>query len=135
LIFISERGDKKMASSEEKMMRRDLGRLRVFAFVAVSLAALTLGVINEESDILLHALDEYAIFTLSIVVILLLVVWRKKRTLADLKMQLNVFEVLFLVMLVFKIFAFTQEMSDPTDFGDEVPLLIVLIITVIQRFV
>jgi len=41
------------------------------------------------------------------VVILLLVVWRKKRTLADLKMQLNVYEVLFLMMLVFKIFAFT----------------------------
>jgi len=124
-----------MAMSQETMMRRDLGRLRVFAFVAVSLAVLTLGVINEESDILLHALDEYAIFTLSIVAILLLVAWRKKRTLADLVMQLNVFEVLFVIMLAFKIFAFTQEMSDPTDFGDEVPLFIVLIAAVIQRFV
>ncbi len=124
-----------MVSSEEKMMRRDLGRLRVSVFVAVSLAALTVGIIGEESDIILHALDEYAIFALSIVVILLLVVWRKKRTLADLKMQLNVFEVLFVIMLIFKIFAFTQEMSDPADFGDEVPLLIVLILTVIQRFV
>jgi hypothetical protein len=124
-----------MVSSEEKMMRRDLGRLRVFAFLAVALAALAVGIIGEESDILLHALDEYAIFALSIVVILLLVVWRKKRTLADLKMQLNVFEVLFVIMLVFKIFAFTQEMSDPTDFGDEIPLLIVLVLAVIQKFV
>jgi hypothetical protein len=124
-----------MANAEEKSMRRDLGRLRVFAFVAVSLAALTIGIINEESDILLHALDEYAIFALSIVVILLVIVWRNKRTLADLKMQLNVYEVLFLIMLFFKIFGFTQEMSDPTDFGDEIPLLIILILTVIQRFV
>ena len=124
-----------MAIPQENMMRQGLGRLRVFAFVAVSLAALTLGVINEESDIFFHALDEYAIFTLSIAVLLLLVVWRKKRTLADLMMQLNVFEVLFLIMLAFKIFAFTQEMSDPTDFGDEVPLFIVLIFALIQRFV
>jgi hypothetical protein len=43
--------------------------------------------------------------------------------------------VLFVIMLVFKIFAFTQEMSDPTDFGDEIPLLIVLVLAVIQKFV
>ena len=123
-----------MASTEEKTMRRDLGRLRVFAFTAIFLAVALVGVINEELDIFLHALDEYAIIGLSIVVILLVVVWRKKRTLSDLKMQLNVYEVLFLVMLIFKIFAFIQEIADPTDFGNEPPLLILLILTLIQRF-
>ncbi len=72
---------------------------------------------------------------LSIVVLLLVVVWRKKRTLGDLQMQLNVFEVLFIIMLVFKMFAFTQEIGDPNDFGDEIPVFILLVLTVIQRFV
>jgi len=68
--------------------------------------------VNEESDIFLHALDKYAIVVnswLSIVVILLLVAWRNKRSLGNLKMQLNVYELLFLVMLIFKILAVTQE--------------------------
>ncbi len=124
-----------MASAEEKSMRRDLGRLRVFAFVAVFIIIGLAGQLNEESDILLHALDEYALIALSIVVLLLVVVWRKKRTVGDLKMQLNVFEVLFIIMLVFKIFAFTQEIGDPNDFGDEIPVFILLVLTVIQRFV
>jgi hypothetical protein len=55
------------------------------------------------------------------VVTLLLVVWRKKRTLADLKIQLKIYKTSFQMMSVFKIFAFTQEMSGPTDFGDEIP--------------
>jgi len=123
-----------MASVEEKSMRRDLGRLRVFAFAAIFLVVGLAGQVNEESDMFLHALDEYALIGLSIVVILLVVAWRKKRTLSDLKMQLNIYEVLFLIMLIFKIFAFTQEIGDPTDFGNEPPLLILLILTLIQRF-
>ncbi len=132
---VGERGDNAVANTEEKSITRDVGRLRVFAFAAVFLATALVGQLNEESDVLLHALDEYAVIALSILVLLLMVVWRSKRNLSDLKMQLNVYEGLFLVMLIFKIFAVTQEIGDPTDFGNEPPVLIGLIIALIQRFV
>lgn len=72
---------------------------------------------------------------LSIVVIILVVAWRKKQTLTDLKKELNIYEVLFAIMLIFKIFAIFQEINDPTDFGNEPPVLILLILTLLNRFV
>jgi uncharacterized membrane protein len=124
-----------MASQEEKTLRRELGRLRVFAFVAVFIVVGLAGQLNEESDIFLHALDEYALIGLSIVVIILVVAWRKKQGIADLKKQLNIYEVLFVIMLIFKIFAIFQEIGDPSDFGNEPPILILLILTLLSRFV
>jgi hypothetical protein len=124
-----------MASAEEKSMRSYLGRLRVFGFVSIFLAVALLGQVNEESDKFLHALDEYALIGLSILIIILIVAWRKRRSIANLKMQLNVYEVLFAIMLIFKLFAFTQEIGDPTDFGNEPPILILLVMTLLSRFV
>jgi hypothetical protein len=43
--------------------------------------------------------------------------------------------VLFVIMLIFKIFAIFQEIGDPSDFGNEPPILILLILTLLSRFV
>jgi hypothetical protein len=92
------------------------------------------GLIPEEGDIFTHAVDEIGIVTISIIVLVLLAVWRKKVTLPELKKQHNIITALFVIALVFKLYAFTVETNDPQDFGDEIPVLIGLILTILNRF-
>ena len=124
-----------MSSSEEKSLRRELGRRRVFLFVAVFLVLALAGVVQEESDMFLHALDEYAIIALSVVVIILIVLWRSKQSLVELKKQHNIIMAIFVVALVFKIYGLIVEANDPSDFGDEIPVFILLVLTIVNRFV
>ncbi len=123
-----------MSSADDKLLKRELGRRRVFFFISIFLALALGGLIPEESDIFLHALDEYAIVAISIIAVILLIAWRKKQSLAELKKQHNIILVLFLIALAFKLYAFPVEMSDPMDFGDEIPVLIGLLLTIGNRF-
>ncbi len=123
-----------MASVEESSMRRELGRRRVYIFFAAFYALALVGLIPEEGDVFTHAVDEIGIVTVSIIVLILIAVWRKKVALPELKKQHNIIAALFVVALVFKLYAFTVEMNDPQDFGDEIPILIGLILTVLNRF-
>lgn len=124
-----------MSSAEEKTPRRELGRRRVYIFVSAFLLLALGGIINEEADIFLHALDEYVIFALVVIAAILFVIWRKKQSLSELKKQHNIIAVLFVVALLFKIFAIYVEASDPEDFGNEIPIFILLILTLVNRFI
>jgi hypothetical protein len=120
-------------ASEESKITRELGRRRVFVFVSAYLALGLFGDALTESDILTHVLDEIAIVSLSIIVLVLVVFWRKKVTLSELKKQHNIIAILFVIMLVFKLYAVTVEMGDKEDFADEIPILIGLILTLLNR--
>lgn len=124
-----------MADSDERALRRELGRRRVFFYVSLFLALALGGLIPGEADMFLHALDEYAIVTLSIIALALLIAWRNKQSLAALKKQNNIVLVLFVIALIFKLYAFTVEANDPADFGDEIPVAIGLILVLLNRFV
>lgn len=124
-----------MSKVSDKLVVRELGRRRVFFYVSAFLALALGGLIPEEADIFLHALDEYAIVTLSIISIILLVAWRNKQSLSELKKQNNIILVLFVIALIFKLYAFTVEANDPMDFGDEIPVAIGLILVIANRFV
>jgi hypothetical protein len=126
------RCESKMA--EDRKVNRELGKRRVFLFAAAFLALALPGVIGEESDIFLHALDEYVILTLAVVAIVLIVVFRKKVSLAELRKQHNILLVLFIIALIFKINAIMVESADPSDFGDEIPIFILLVLTIVNRF-
>jgi phosphoglycerol transferase MdoB-like AlkP superfamily enzyme len=124
-----------VADSDERALRRELGRRRVFFYVSLFLALALGGLIPGEADMFLHALDEYAIVTLSIIALALLIAWRNKQSLAALKKQNNIVLVLFVIALIFKLYAFTVEANDPADFGDEIPVAIGLILVLLNRFV
>jgi phosphoglycerol transferase MdoB-like AlkP superfamily enzyme len=124
-----------MANNEEKALVRELGKRRVFAFFAAFYALALVGLIPEEIDIFTHAIDEIGIVTISVIVLILILVWRKKITLTELKKQHNIIAALFVIALLFKLYAFTVEINDPQDFGDEIPVLIGLILTLLNRFV
>ena len=121
--------------SEDKLVTRELSKRRVFAFVAIFLAVSLPEVAYLEGDQLLHALDDYAVVAVSVIVIALLAMWWKKQSLTELKKQHNIILILFAIALLFKLFAISQELNDPQDFGDEPPLIIFLIITIINRFI
>jgi uncharacterized membrane protein YozB (DUF420 family) len=117
---------------EEKAVNRELGRRRVFVFSAAFLALALFGDAMTEADMFTHVLDEIAIVSLSIIVLILIAAWRKKVTLQDLKKQHNIIAMLFAIMLIFKLYAITVEIGDPEDFGDEIPILIGLILTLLN---
>ena len=119
---------------EKKQLMKELGRRRLsIIFFAVGLVA-TLFTINEENDILLHALDDYTIVILSIVALLMILVWRKKESFGDLRRLNNILLIISVVLLIFVLFAFTQEINDPADFGNDPPQLIFLIVLIVNRF-
>jgi phosphoglycerol transferase MdoB-like AlkP superfamily enzyme len=124
-----------LAKIEENSTRHELGRRRVYIFFAAFFALALVGLIPEEIDIFTHAIDEMGIVTISIIVLILIAIWRKKTTLAELKRQHNIITILFVVALLFKLYAFTVEINDPQDFGDEIPVLIGIILTLLNRFV
>lgn len=112
-----------------------LGRTRVFAFFwAFALVAIA-NVITEESDIFLHGVDDYTDIILAIVALIIIAVWWKKQTPAELKRTNNVLTVLAAVLILATIFAITQESGDPTDFGNEIPTLLFGVFMLINRIV
>ena len=119
----------------DKSVVRELSRRRVFVFISVFLVLGGVGIIVEESDMFLHALDDYAMVALAVIAILGFALWRNKLSLTELKKQNNIFAALFVVALIFKLYGTVAEIGDPTDFGDEIPLLIAFVLTVGNRFV
>jgi uncharacterized membrane protein len=119
---------------EKRKLLKELARRRLSAIFFGAAFVATLFTVNEESDILLHALDDYAIVTLSIIALIIILVWRNKHSFEDLKRLNNVLLIISAVLLVFVLFAFTQEINDPVDFGNEPAQLIFLIVLVLNRF-
>lgn len=112
-----------------------LGRSRVYAFFWVFFLAAIANTVNEESDIALHVADDYVDIILAVVAIILLALWWKKKAPAELKRTNNVMAVFAVLLILATIFAFTQEIGDPADFGNEIPSLFFGIFMLINRFV
>ena len=122
--------------NEDKLVARELGKRRVFVFFAVAIAlAFAVDAIVVESDNFMFALDDYGLVGLSILALVLVGVWRSRRSLSELRSQNNIIVVLFVIALLFKIYGVVVESGHPDDFGDEIPGLLILIVTVLNRFV
>ncbi len=113
---------------------RELGRRRVFAFFWVFVLVAIANTINEENDIFLHVIDDYADIALAIIAIVVLVMWWKRSSMKNLRMTNNTLTVLAVGLIIATVFAITQEMGDPTDFGNEIPTLFFGIFMLLNRF-
>lgn len=109
-------------------------RRRVYFFVAIWIVIALIGLINEESDKFFNVLDDYGIIGVAIVALIYLWTQRKKTSEKDFKMQRNVLTILFLIALAFQIYAIPTELSDAQDFGNEIPVLIMIILTLLNGF-
>ncbi len=113
---------------------KELGRRRVFAFFWVFVLFAIGNVVGEENDIFLHVVDDYADITLAVIAIIVLAVYWKRSSIKDLRMTNNILTVLAVGLILATIFAITQEMGDPTDFGNEIPTLFFGIFMLANRF-
>ncbi|MDE1850970.1 MAG: hypothetical protein KGH54_04235 [Candidatus Micrarchaeota archaeon] len=123
------------SSAQAKAVAKELSKRRVFIFAALFAILALGGLIGEESDMLAHAFDDIAILSLSVIVLLVIGVSWKKVSFKELIMQHNVITLLFAVALAVQIAAIFIEMSDPADFGNEIPSLILILLAIANRFV
>lgn len=121
--------------TDEGERTKELAKRRVFLFFALFIVIALAGLIPEEADIFSHVVDEYALVGISIIALIYLAVSWKKNTLPELKMQHNILLVLFIMALIIQLYAIPIEISDPMDFGNDIPVLILLILLLANRFV
>jgi hypothetical protein len=121
-------------TGEANLVTKFLGRRRVYAIVSVWLLVL-IEVAIMEGDTFIHAFDDIAVVAIAAITIILVLLWRSKTSLAELKKQTNIFAALFVIGLAVKLFAIVVEAADPADFGDEIPLFVLMVILVLNRFV
>lgn len=119
---------------EKRKLLKQIARKRLNTLFYGAILVATLFTITDENDVLLHALDDYAIVILSIVALGLILAMRKRTTLTDLEKLNNVLAVMAVVLVAFVGFAFTQEISDVTDFANDPGQLLFLALVIINRF-
>lgn len=120
---------------EAKAMQKQTGRARVFAFFWVFALAALSSTVMDEHDIFLHVIDDYTDITLAVVAIVVLAVLWRRNALPSLKKANNIMTVLAVLLMLVTFFAISQEISDPADFGNEIPTLFFAIFMLINRFV
>lgn len=103
----------------------------LFGLVIAEIANHTVG----ESDMFLHAIDDYIDIVAAVIALAVILLWWKRDSLPELKKTNNVLTALAVVVILATIFAITQESSDPEDFGNEIPTLIYGIFLLINRFI
>ena len=118
----------------DKATIKELGRRRVFAFFWVFVLFAIANTVGEENDIFLHVADDYTDIVLAVVAIVVLLLWWKKSSLQNLKRGNNILTVLAVLLIAATLFAITQEIGDPTDFGNEIPTLFFGAFMIANRF-
>jgi hypothetical protein len=73
------------STADLKTLARELAKRRAFIFLFIPLILTLFFFITLEQDMFIHALDDYAIITLSIVALILIGVSWKKQTLEQLE--------------------------------------------------
>ncbi len=114
-------------------VQHELEKRRVFLFLSVFffIAMLLDGL--GELNIPLHAFDDIAIAILALIAIIYLIISWKRVGLKSLLRQNNNIFILFVIVLIVQIVGIIAEAGTP-DFGDEIPVLIGIIITLVNRF-
>ncbi len=113
---------------------KELGRRRVLLYISVFLFIAMLLDAFVESDIPLHAVDNSGIVVLSLIAIIVIAAKWKQTSFASLRKQNNILLGLVIGMLVFQIFGLIVEANNPSDFGDDIPVLIGLVLMALNRF-
>jgi hypothetical protein len=120
--------------AENKNITKQISRRRVFLFIFAFLFIGMLLDVMAELDVLAYALDDIAIVSLSAIGILLMAYMRKDTSSKKLELQNNIMLVLVVAMILFQIVGIFVELKSPEDFGDDIPVLIGLVLALVNRF-
>lgn len=122
-------------ASGTAQLRRELARRRVFVFFFAFTIVALLNTINDERDTLFHLIDDAAIVGLSIIALALAAAWWRRQTIPELQRLHNALLMLIVIALVVQLIWFPIEAPDPADFGNEIPVLLLLVVLLINRVV
>ncbi len=117
----------------QKTVQHELAKRRVFVFLAVFFFVAMLLDALSELNVLSHSVDDFGIALMALIAIVYLAVSWKRTEIKALLAQNNVVFVLFVIALIFQIYGLFVE-AGTNDFGDEIPVLLGLIITLANRF-
>jgi len=117
----------------QKTVQHELAKRRVFVFIAVFFFVGMLLDVFGELNTISHSVDDFGIALMSLIAIVYLAVSWKHIEINELLTQNNVVFVLFVVALLFQIYGLFVE-AGTYDFGDEIPVLLGLVITLANRF-
>jgi hypothetical protein len=114
---------------------KELAKRRVFVLFSLFFFFALLGDMIIEGDMFSHALDEYVFIAIAAVVLIFIALNWKTTTVDELRKQHNYITGLFVIALIFQLYAFPAEIGDPADFGNEVPSLVGLIVILLNRVI
>lgn len=123
-----------MLSDEQRRISKEIQRRRVYIMFFVLGILATISTLAEESDMLLHALDDYTVIAVGVVGVALVLMSRKDQTLASLTRYNRYLMILAVVGFLSVLFGITQEYSDPTDFANDPGQFSFLLALIINRF-
>ncbi len=86
-----------------------------------------------ELDLPTHAVDEIGIAVLSLIALIYLAVSWRKTGVEAITTQNNVLFAFFVLMLLFQIYGIVVE-AGTNDFGNEIPVLIGIVLALVNRF-
>ncbi|MCL4373396.1 MAG: hypothetical protein M1360_00430 [Candidatus Marsarchaeota archaeon] len=117
----------------QKTAQHELAKRRVFVFLAVFFFTAMLLDAFSELDVLSHSVDDFGIALIALIVIVYFAVSWKRTEIKELMTQNNVVFVLFAIALILQVYGLFVE-AGTNDFGDDIPVLLGLIITLANRF-
>ena len=117
------------------MIRREIGKRRVYAVVAILALGFSLISILAELDAIAAAVDDVVFLVAAAAGIAVLAAKSNRTSLPQLKTQSNILVGLFAVALLSKLFAILGERTDPGDLADELPALALGAAAVLNRVV
>ncbi len=109
-------------------------RRRVFAFFAVFLAIPMLLDVFGEADVLSHAVDETGLAAVSIAILIYLALSARRNSTKEIAVQRLVILALVVAAIAFQVYGLFVEFGTE-DFGDDIPVLIGLVLMLINGLV
>jgi hypothetical protein len=120
---------------EQSKVSKQVQRMRVYAVFFLAAFGATIFTLTEENDIFLHALDDYVLIALSVIALVIFAMKHKDEALGSLKRTNNILLILAVIELLAVVFAFSQEINDPSDFGNDPGQLFLALALIVNRFV
>lgn len=113
---------------------KGLARKCVSVFMTLFLLIVMLLDIGAELNTLAHAIDDIGIAVLSFLMLLYIAIVRKDTSLRSFATQRIAIVIFILLMITFQIYGIFAELGTG-DFGDEIPVIIGLILMLLNDFV
>ena len=125
----------KKSSAIEGKNEKNLTRRRVFLFFAITFVVISLATMWDEVSNLYYFIDELGLLIGSLIIVIIFAAMWNKTSDKDLEKQLDSALFITTIMIILKMYGYIIELHNPIALGDEIPVLIGVIIMLFSRFI